>query len=67
MQVNEEKLLLLRGIRILQGELSKSDPDKDMVKFLDLHRRHANLVNCLVELEFREIGQRGTDHTPQKL
>jgi hypothetical protein len=53
--MEEEKVLLLKGISKLQSEL---DSNKSSLETIE---RLLNLVDCLVLLNWREVGKRITD------
>lgn len=61
MTFKQEKIVLLRGIKTLQHRLAETDMEKKTIEFMELHSRYMNLVDCLLDLEFRAAGQRETD------
>ena len=52
MNIQDEKRLLLQGIRQIIKEVEESEYNLEIVK------RYHNLVNCLVGLNWRECGLR---------
>lgn len=59
MDLKEEKLILLRGIKKLQNKLF--DISDNSIEFTKYHQRYMTLVQCLLLLEFQNIGERIQD------
>jgi hypothetical protein len=56
MNLLEEKILLLKGLENIQKEVgSKDDPNFDALE------RMLNLVDCLVRLNWKEVGRRSNE------
>lgn len=56
MDIQEEKIMLLKGIQAIQKEVGPNyDPNFDALE------RMLNLVDCLVQLNWKEVGRRESD------